>query len=111
MCEDFEYKLDDSARIIMEKKIRDMEANKDANFANARDVRNLFEGVITKQASRLSFANNDDIMVLKEEDFDCLLVKKGDISQPVRCFFHGSPLLKTKPRFFILVHLQNILIN
>lgn len=54
----------------MEKKIRDMEANKDANFANARDVRNLFEGVITKQASRLSFANNDDIMVLKEEDFD-----------------------------------------
>ena len=70
MCEDFEYKLDDSARIIMEKKIRDMEANKDANFANARDVRNLFEGVITKQASRLSFANNDDIMVLNEEAFD-----------------------------------------
>lgn len=39
----------------MQEKIVYLEANKDENFANARDIRNLFEEVITKQATRLAY--------------------------------------------------------
>lgn len=46
-----------------------MEKNKDANFANARDVRNLFERVITQQATRLSKMQTEDIMRIEVEDF------------------------------------------
>ena len=58
------------AKDIMEKKIRIMEASKAENFANARDIRNLFEKVITKQASRLAFNSTDDIMEIIAEDFN-----------------------------------------
>ena len=36
----------------MKEVIKDMLANKDANFANARDIRNKFENIIKNQAIR-----------------------------------------------------------
>ena len=45
--------------------------HKDKNFANAREVRKLFESAITKQSNRLSVIfgtpgfNSDDLNVLK----------------------------------------------
>lgn len=53
----------------MQEKIVYLEANKDENFANARDIRNLFEEVITKQATRLAYNPSDNIMEITAEDF------------------------------------------
>lgn len=70
MCNEYAFELTDDAKDTMETKIRSLEANKGDNFANARDVRNIFEGVITKQASRLAMTDTDDIMKIEAADFD-----------------------------------------
>ncbi len=53
-CKKYSYELTPEAREAVEAEIREREANKGENFANARDVRNLFEVVITNQASRVA---------------------------------------------------------
>lgn len=69
MCKEYAYELDKNAENVMEDRIYTIEKNKGANFANARDVRNLFERVITNQATRLAYNNSENIMEIKEEDF------------------------------------------
>lgn len=70
MCNEYQYKLSTNADKTMREKIVLLEANKTKNFANARDVRNIFEKVITNQATRLAMSNStDDIMEITEEDF------------------------------------------
>lgn len=69
MCKEYDYVLSEDAKDAMKKIIYNMEKNKDANFANARDVRNLFERVITQQATRLSKMQTEDIMRIEVEDF------------------------------------------
>ena len=69
MCGEYDYKLSDQAEEVMRNKIYAMEATKDKNFANARDVRNLFEEVITRQASRLVNEPFADILEIKAADF------------------------------------------
>jgi len=53
-CKKYSYKLSDEARKEIEALIREREANKDETFANAREIRNLFEDIITNQASRIA---------------------------------------------------------
>lgn len=52
-----------------------MVADKDENFANARELRNLFETVITNQATRLAAIGIDDaeadvLQQLTAQDFE-----------------------------------------
>lgn len=49
----YDYHLADDAKEAVKEAITEMEAKKDANFANAREVRNLFEKIITRQALRI----------------------------------------------------------
>ena len=53
-CKKYEYTLDDDAKKHVREQIilRKMRASE--NFANAREVRNLFEDVITRQAQRVA---------------------------------------------------------
>ena len=53
----------------MRMKIQNIESHKAKNFANARAIRNLFEKVITNQATRLSSSTFFDITQITEEDF------------------------------------------
>lgn len=69
MCNEYQYTLTADADIILKEKLFEMEKNKDANFANARDVRNLFEMVITRQATRLSQETSNNIMEIDACDF------------------------------------------
>lgn len=70
MCKEYEFVLTDAAKVIMNQKIKSIESMKGDNFANARDVRNLFEEVITKQATRLASDPLADIMQITSEDFE-----------------------------------------
>ena len=48
-----------------------MEANKDANFGNGRDVRNFFEKVIERLAIRVTTLSNpqeEDYATIEKED-------------------------------------------
>ena len=70
MCKKYEFTLTDGAKRVLEERVRILEANKGENFANARDVRNIFEEVITNQATRLAYASeSENIMEIREEDF------------------------------------------
>lgn len=70
MCREYSFELSEDADAVMQQKIRNLEANKGENFANARDVRNIFESVITNQASRLAMVDTDEIMLLTAKDFE-----------------------------------------
>ena len=69
MCESYEYHLTKEAEELVEQEIIFIEKHKKENFANARTIRNLFEKVITKQATRLAEADEDaDLAELTAED-------------------------------------------
>ena len=52
--EKFDYKLQKEALVAMSEYFQHAVENKDANFGNARFVRNIFEKTLEKQANRLS---------------------------------------------------------
>ena len=52
--EKFDYKLQNEASVAMAEYFQNAIENKDANFGNARFVRNIFEKTLEKQANRLS---------------------------------------------------------
>ncbi|MBR0469281.1 MAG: AAA family ATPase [Mogibacterium sp.] len=53
-CNKYQYKLTEEADAAARKEIIRLEACKGENFANAREVRNLFEKIITNQAARVA---------------------------------------------------------
>lgn len=67
----YEYILDDDALEVMKEFLTKLEALKSDNFANARDVRNHFEKIITQQATRIAkmkAPSREDISRLTKED-------------------------------------------
>ena len=78
-CDKYEYKLSDEAKQEVHKEIERLEEEKGENFANAREVRNLFEKIITNQAARVAELEDvdqetlatitvDDLKDFKEEE-------------------------------------------
>lgn len=73
LCEKYDYKLDEEAEKLVEERIQKLECEKDENFANARSVRNLFENIITNQATRvagLEAPTDEDMITIRTEDVD-----------------------------------------
>lgn len=76
-CDKYDYKVDEDVKhqiraLITAKKMENIE-----NFANAREIRNLFEEIITNQARRISGIENptgDDMMTILREDLEDLSV-------------------------------------
>ena len=70
-CKKYDYKVDEDVMrqiraLITAKKIENID-----NFANAREVRNLFEEIITNQARRIAAMenpSNEDMMTIVMED-------------------------------------------
>lgn len=53
-CSKYGYLLSDETRECIDRIIGYKVEHKDDNFANAREIRNLFEGIITNQATRVA---------------------------------------------------------
>ena len=75
-CRKYQYTLTDEAAAAVHDEIIRLEACKGENFANAREVRNLFEKIITNQAARVADLEDVDeetltmITVADLEDLD-----------------------------------------
>lgn len=70
-CAKYEYVLAEDAKEPIANYLISLEATKDNNFANARDVRNYFEKLITRQATRVAKLENptkEDISTILRED-------------------------------------------
>ena len=83
-CKKYQYKLTEEADAEVRKEIIRLESEKGENFANAREVRNLFEKIITNQAARVADLENVDEEMLTTitiddlKDLDDLDPKKED---------------------------------
>ena len=71
-CKKYQYKLTEEAEAAVKEEIIRLEAAKGENFANAREVRNLFEKIITNQAARVSELENVDEEMLTTLTIDDL---------------------------------------
>ena len=72
MCKKNGYVLTDEAKETAVEYFNDLYENRDQNFGNARDVRNLFEDMVVRQADRLSTAESPDkdaLMEITKADF------------------------------------------
>ena len=72
MCKESELILEDNADEFIKTYFIKMYENRSDNFANGRDVRNLFENILTNQANRLmKFSNvsDEDLKTLTYDDF------------------------------------------
>ena len=67
------YVLTGEAEAKAKQYFSDLYANRDGNFGNARDVRNVFEDMVVRQADRLSALetppDKDALMAITAEDF------------------------------------------
>lgn len=69
MCQKYHLTIETEAFEKVKDRIRSLVDKKDDNFANARDIRNLFENIVTNQARRLAFIEN-----VSDEDMTCILL-------------------------------------
>ncbi len=58
MCNSNQYHLENGARMALECYFKNLYEKRDQNFGNARDVRNLFEKIVTLQSKRIATAIN-----------------------------------------------------
>lgn len=71
-CKKYQYKLTEEADKAVREEIIRLEEAKGENFANAREVRNLFEKIIANQASRVSALEEVDEETLSTITIDDL---------------------------------------
>lgn len=70
-CEKNGYKLSPSAAKATKKYLSKLYENRTEEFANARDVRNLFETIVTRQSGRIAgiaSPGDEDMVTITEED-------------------------------------------
>jgi stage V sporulation protein K len=71
MCDEHGYRLADSASVFIRGLLERMHTARGANFANGRDVRNLFEQAIASQANRvgpMEAPTDEALCTLRAED-------------------------------------------
>lgn len=74
-CSKYQYKLTEEAETEIMNEIVRLESSKGDNFANAREVRNLFERIITNQATRvadLEDVDEDTLTLITVDDLQDL---------------------------------------
>lgn len=81
LCEQNQYVVDHDAKLQIEQYLRNLYENRGDNFGNARDVRNLFEAIITKQSMRVSQLKDpsmSDMALITQADLPFVIVPKID---------------------------------
>lgn len=71
-----DYRLDEKAAEAVREHLQELYEDRDNNFGNARDVRNLFEKIVSKQADRvagLASPSDEDIVTITAEDLEGLM--------------------------------------
>ena len=71
MAKKYHYSLDAEAQGVANRKIESMVKNKTEYFANARDIHNMFERIVSSQALRVAHsaeASDEDILIIRAID-------------------------------------------
>ena len=73
MCVESDYVLSKQAEIEVKKILKEKYEGRDKNFANAREVRNLYESLIISQADRIykiKYLSKNSLMRLEKINVD-----------------------------------------
>ena len=73
MCVSNGYEISPEAETAIKERFAQMYENRDETFGNGRDVRNIFEKAVTKQASRLANVrslSDNQIITLEKSDVE-----------------------------------------
>ncbi|RGS69425.1 hypothetical protein DWX77_14965 [Blautia obeum] len=73
MCVESDYVLSKQAEIEVQKILKEKYEGRDKNFANAREVRNLYESLIISQADRIykiKYLSKNSLMRLEKINVD-----------------------------------------
>ena len=71
-----DYRLDEEAARAVREHLEELYEDRDENFGNARDVRNLFERIVANQANRvaaLAAPTDEDILTITAADLEGLV--------------------------------------
>ena len=71
-----DYRLDEKAAEAVKEHLQELYEDRDENFGNARDVRNLFEKIVANQADRVAGMeepSDEDIVTITVEDLKGLM--------------------------------------
>ena len=85
MCRRNSYVLSEQAGRKARTLLEEAYETRDANFGNARDVRNLFEDLIARQADRVAAMETptkEDLMLIQEADFDAADETSSEAPEP-----------------------------
>lgn len=94
-CKKYQYTLTEEADKAVREEIIRLESAKGENFANAREVRNLFETIITNQAARVSALEDvseetlstitiDDLTDEFEEELKAIAAREAEVEEALR---------------------------
>ena len=78
-CAPYGMELNSEAESCIEAYLEHLVANKPENFANGREMRNLFESVVENQANRLSMQNDlsdEDLSVFVKADLPAWVLEQ-----------------------------------
>lgn len=86
LCAKNEYKISEEVKQVLLNYFNYLYASRDENFGNARDVRNFFEKIITKQSKRVAIIENPSIeqissIILADLPFDASLYNKPFVKE------------------------------
>ncbi len=85
LCKKNQYKLTPEAREIVRDYLKEVYEYRTNEFANGRDVRNLFEGIVTRQSRRvvgLKDATDDDLTTIISADLELPRINKNNRATP-----------------------------
>ena len=71
MCKDNSYELSSEAETALEELFSELYAARDESFGNGREVRNIFEKAVSRQATRIASLDSptdEQVMTLEKED-------------------------------------------
>lgn len=77
-CNSYSYRTDQGAAIAVRKHLSEMYENRGPEFANARDVRNFFEKIVSAQATRVAamkLSAKDDLTLIIWDDVQRAILK------------------------------------
>lgn len=86
MCHKTEYILDSEAGKALQEYFNQLYIGRNKNFGNGRDVRNLFEEVITRQSKRVAKLQNPsdkDISTILIQDLSLKYNKNNDVNRTI----------------------------
>ena len=89
-----DYRLDEAAASAVQEHLQELYEDRDENFGNARDVRNLFERIVANQADRVAGLENpsdEDIRTI------CLADLEGLMDLPLTAPSPARPEEPAKP--------------